>query len=689
MLLSNNQQLKRVNFLSLRVLWVLFILTYCPSLLTAQINTYTDADRLKMRKEADLLVSRYVFNLNSIGNTTNEVLRNDDINKTLETTFESSTVPIYDDLSRSNQGKVNLSARDYLERIYKYYPNGIKFEYSTNLKNPCYKRIDDKNFYEVKVEVFKKIEGIMFTDNAMNINKDSIDIYVKFPILQNRPTLKTGPGVIYKIVLHAETVCEEIEGTRRPPLTDFENDWVRQRAEIFLEDFALTLNIIGNPNINERYNTLDYFEKNEVVVYNDLAPHFRLKDFVAKDYLEYIELWFQQGVRFNYRKIKATNVLQEPNYVSVEVEVDRVMKVPEESFRDHQSIKVFVRFPFTEDGTVGLERSTPRIYRIEEKARKTNDKNYLAVGLQLNAVDYFGDLNPVNSRFKPEWGLTRLGVGVHAIKKLNSFIFLRGSLAFGRLVGDDNTAADPNDNLSRFRYLRNLHFRNNITEFALTAIVDLRPNKGLFYRRNSITPYLFAGIGVAFHNPEARGPGILRNNWFELAKLPIGTEGQGLPGYPDKYSLVQPVIPFGLGFKFRLDYRWDLGLEVGLRYTFTDYLDDVSGFYPDPGDFGEENFLSYQFSNRTLETTSAFSGNTRQEELERVLNSTGLGIITFTGSDGNPYQTVNGYGRLGEQRGGNKVDDLYLFTGFHITYLLNVGRPRAPMQRIPQYQYDF
>ncbi len=668
------------------IIGAIYLLVAACSLssLEAQINTYTDAERSKMLKEADDLIRRYSANLNSIASATSEQFRNDDVDATLVYMFESSNTPIYDDLSRSNPEQKTLFARTYLERIHAYYPSGVKFEYSTNLKNPCYQKIDNKNFYLVKAEVFKKVEGILDIDNAMNINRDSVDVYVKFPILQNRPSLKTGPPVIYQILTHKETDCPEVDGVRPPLLAEYEQEYVKERAEIFVNDFALTLNIIGNKKINERYNTLDYFDSEATPVYNDLSPHFLLEGFIAKEYFEYIERWFQEGINFNYRSVKATNILLEDNYVSVEVEVDRVIRVPVKNFRDQQEIKIFVKFPFSGDGRVGMERVTPRIYRIEEKARQTNDRRYLAVGLQLNTADYFGDLNPVNAQFRPNFGLSRIGFGIHATKKINSFAYLRGSIAMGRIVGDDNTSADPSDESGKYRYVRNLHFRNFITEFSLMGIFDLSPNKGLYYRRKSITPYVFAGIGVAFHSPEARGPGILRNTWIPLRDL--GTEGQGLPGYAKKYSLVQPVIPVGLGFKFRLDYRWDIALELGLRYTFTDYLDDVSTVYPDPGDFPDNT--SYLLSNRTLEPISAFDGSSRQVELDRFINGVSP-VITFIGSDGNPYQTVNGYGRKGEQRGSSEVNDLYLFTGFHVSYLLNVGRPRAPLQKPPQYQYEF
>jgi len=38
----------------------------------------------------------------------------------------------------------------------------------------------------------------------------------------------------------------------------------------------------------------------------------------------------------------------------------------------------------------------------------------------------------------------------------------------------------------------------------------------------------------------------------------------------------QPVIPFGIGIKQLVGKRFSLGIELGMRYTFLDYLDNVS-----------------------------------------------------------------------------------------------------------------
>jgi len=90
---------------------------------------------------------------------------------------------------------------------------------------------------------------------------------------------------------------------------------------------------------------------------------------------------------------------------------------------------------------------------------------------------------------------------------------------------------------------------------------------------------------VFFYNPRTDYEG----DWYDLQ--PLGTEGQGTTGYPDRtpYSLTQLAIPFGVGFKFSLSKNASLGIEYGIRKTFTDYLDDVSTTYADTSGLKAEN----------------------------------------------------------------------------------------------------
>lgn len=128
---------------------------------------------------------------------------------------------------------------------------------------------------------------------------------------------------------------------------------------------------------------------------------------------------------------------------------------------------------------------------------------------------------------------------------------------------------------------RNLNIKNKLTELSLMLEINYHD-----YRLGRLglgfTPYVFGGLSYFQMNPQAEYEG----NYFDL--MPLGTEGQFLENGPSPYSRRQFAIPFGIGVKAGFTKRLALNLEWGLRRTFTDYLDDVSGVYADPNDIREE-----------------------------------------------------------------------------------------------------
>ncbi|GAB4327943.1 MAG: hypothetical protein OHK0038_01650 [Flammeovirgaceae bacterium] len=163
--------------------------------------------------------------------------------------------------------------------------------------------------------------------------------------------------------------------------------------------------------------------------------------------------------------------------------------------------------------------------------------------------------------------------------------------------------------VNSFEYLRNLHFRNDILEYAITFQYDIFKSLGHFSDRKRFTPYIFTGISIFHHNPKAKTPNDLGGIWINLQ--PLGTEGQGREGFDKKYSLVGLNIPVGLGFNYKLARRWDVSLEFAYHLTNTDYLDDVSKSYIENSQF-ENNQLAAKMADRSLETIDILSGNPRE-----------------------------------------------------------------------------
>ena len=187
-----------------------------------------------------------------------------------------------------------------------------------------------------------------------------------------------------------------------------------------------------------------------------------------------------------------------------------------------------------------------------------------SVSSQRMHVGVFGGLSAYNGDLVDKYfpkKLTNGAIGVTVNYELKDHIMLRGGFTYSVVGGADRYSDKPD------LLVRNLSFETSISELSLVGEYYLN---NLNERRYS--PYVFAGLAVYHFNP------YTYNGNNKVYLKPLSTEGEGLPGYPDRkpYSLTQLAIPIGGGFKFAITDNWHVGLELGLRKLFNDRLDDVS-----------------------------------------------------------------------------------------------------------------
>lgn len=186
------------------------------------------------------------------------------------------------------------------------------------------------------------------------------------------------------------------------------------------------------------------------------------------------------------------------------------------------------------------------------------------IGLSIGAAHYFGDLNTKARVNRP-----KLAVGAFFRKQFGNYIAVRVGAQFAQLGYSDKYYSD-ND----FQRRRNLSFNSSIWELSLQG--DFNFFK--FVPGNDeyrFTPYVTLGASIFSYDPYA----YLNGQKYFLR--PLGTEGQGSAAYPDRkpYSSMAFAIPFGVGVKYALNDKMNIGFEVLHRFTNTDYLDDVSTTY--------------------------------------------------------------------------------------------------------------
>ncbi len=162
------------------------------------------------------------------------------------------------------------------------------------------------------------------------------------------------------------------------------------------------------------------------------------------------------------------------------------------------------------------------------------------IGIGLGGLSYTGDLQRGYKLLQ-----NRPAATIFYRHTFSNAVSVRGGFTGGQLIGSDENPIDD------FAAARNTAFDLWMLEGAVTIeynFLDFLHSKSW----TNYSPYFFAGVGA-----------------FTL----FGEESRG-----NKYRKIQPAIPFGVGMKFLLDPRWQLGVEFGARKTFFDYLDNVSEF---------------------------------------------------------------------------------------------------------------
>ncbi|WP_162628164.1 hypothetical protein [Arcticibacterium luteifluviistationis] len=308
---------------------------------------------------------------------------------------------------------------------------------------------------------------------------------------------------------------------------------------------------------------------------------------------------------------------------------------------------------------------------------------YTTVGFGAGSAHYIGDLALPSHFYRSLYKNVRWNLNANYTKYLTPNAAIRVQLSWVRLLGDDYTYGKDNLDLYYQSYIRNLHFRNDVKEVALSGIFNLIPNigKGGARNRSKFTPYATIGIGLIAHDPKAtlpdiitKAPGYSGDKWQSLRQY--NTSGQAIPNSTiEQYSLVQAVIPLGLGVRMKVNNKIDITLEGNLRITNTDYLDDVG-----PANYADltqlENYggeLSNLLSYRAAESTSSRTGEDRLPLLYQIYGDPDkLGAIAGPDPLGTLASSYGPEGSISKQRGSKGfLKDMYGTTQITISYIIS------------------
>lgn len=260
---------------------------------------------------------------------------------------------------------------------------------------------------------------------------------------------------------------------------------------------------------------------------------------------------------------------------------------------------------------------------------------YTELGFGGGVSTYWGDLNSpsLNTNLIHNSGMV---LQLHIRKIFKKKFGAKASLSYGQVKGNDSNSS------LEWQKLRNLSFKSSITELALMGEFfvfgyDMDEGSSIFL------PYISFGVCGFRFDPRTN----FRGN--EVRLQPLGTEGQGMPGFDSKYNLMSAGLSLGGGAKIKISETINIGFESSLRRTLTDYLDDLSG-----------NYVNYDDLSAGNGVLAASLGNRMNEYL----------------GQSEPVQVPTG-----STRGGAKVKDYYFMSAITINILMSTGSGRKGMGR--------
>ncbi len=254
-------------------------------------------------------------------------------------------------------------------------------------------------------------------------------------------------------------------------------------------------------------------------------------------------------------------------------------------------------------------------------------------GFSAGASNYLGEFGGGEGSARAfvadlEFSYTRWTAGAFFRYKISPKIATKASLNYIRLSGDDVKSGNP------ARRGRNLNFKNDMFEllvngeYYLYKVNDVG-NTGRY--STDFNLYIYGGVGLFYSNPKGQNTS---GEWVSLK--PLETEGVS-------YSSFNLAIPVGIGFYYTIERKYRLGLEIGWRTTFTDYIDDASTVYANGPD---------GISNKT------------DPELLNEINAEG----------GEPYVVMGNY-EAGDIRGNPDKNDAYMTATVNFSWAIR-GRSK-------------
>ncbi len=187
-----------------------------------------------------------------------------------------------------------------------------------------------------------------------------------------------------------------------------------------------------------------------------------------------------------------------------------------------------------------------RMRPLRPSRRALHMKKGFEAGIIIGTSHQLSDIGTgMYSFMGTHWETTDLNAGVFGRYHFNDRWAINSSFHYARIHAADSLAPKESARYKRDFYYNNQIFELNVkAEFYIPRILEDYPFR----------IYGFLGAAVFYHNPDLTVPDPEN---FEK----------------ESYGLIQPAIPMGLGILYFYNDNIRIGLDIGHRVLFTDYLD--------------------------------------------------------------------------------------------------------------------
>jgi len=180
----------------------------------------------------------------------------------------------------------------------------------------------------------------------------------------------------------------------------------------------------------------------------------------------------------------------------------------------------------------------------------------------IGITNYFGDIGgaskadaSVFSDLDLSYSRPLLSVGYHY--KMKERLAVKGNLTFANMHGSDGNSLNE---LRNYSFTTNVYELSGFFEYHITKEMQMVSYSRMSMRGKvnkfniGINLYVFAGIGGAYFNTTALDNLINESRFTDEKHLAL-------------------VFPVGIGAKYPLSSSTYIGLELGGRFTTSDYID--------------------------------------------------------------------------------------------------------------------